>query len=284
MKNIYTLIFFAFIYQSIIQTTTAQPFDMKVEVLSPTQVKLTWTGSVDDESYDVRMKEINDAIWSDFIVLAPSTNRRINNLKPSSIYMWEVRCVNKKKKEKLFFVNGADFTTFSSCKAPQELTMVQSGLDYVFVNWDENGSFKYEVKVQEVGSIDSKIYFTQNSFLRINNLTPYSEYEVSVSSYCKETDLTGSVYSDIEIFETHSFLQSDFERVMYLNSNSIETSSNQNIICDAKLINTFGQIVSDIKPAYSNSKEFFFDLASDTPTGIYVLQIAGSTCKRYLFK
>lgn len=56
------------------------------------------------------------------------------------------------------------------------------------------------------------------------------------------------------------------------------------MISSAKLINSFGQVVSDIIPASLNSEGIYFDLNSNTPAGIYVVQIPGEVGKRYFLQ
>ncbi len=286
MKSILTLVLLSIIFQVKVFAMIEQPSNLKAEVTSPTQVKLSWSGSIDDFCYQVRVKEKSETIWSEFLVTAPSTNRRINNLKIGSSYYWEVQCCGKSKKDVSGFIKGENFITFSNCHAPEEMTMIRSGLDYLIVNWDDNGSSKYEVKIHEADKKESKIYFTQNNTMRIDNLLPYTEYEISISSFCKDEDLTGSVFSEAETFSTYSFLQNDFERLEYAekNSSSNKIGINPKMISSAKLINTFGQVVSDIKPASSNSDGIYFDLNTDTPPGIYVVQIPGEECKRYFLQ
>ncbi len=286
MKCFLTIAFLSVLFQKNVTAGISPPANLRTEVTSPTQVKLIWSGSIDDYSYQVRVKAISETTWSEFIVTAPSTNRRINNLKEGTAYCWEVQCCGKSKKDVSGFIKGEDFITFTDCIAPQEITMVRSGLDYLIVNWEDNGAVKYEVKIHESGVTDKKIYFTQNSTIRIDNLLPYTEYEIAISSFCNETDLTGSVFSESETFSTYSFLQNDFERLEYSDNNSVSSDSkiNPKMFASAKLINTLGQVVSNIKPASSNSAAIYFDLNIDTPAGIYVVQIPGEECKRYFLQ
>ncbi len=286
MKFTLSLAFFTLVVYSISLAGTEQPSNLKTEVTSATQVKLIWSGNIDDYCYQLRVKEKSGAEWNEYIVMAPSTNRRISNLKAGTSYTWEVQCCGKSKRDISGFIKGADFTTFSDCHAPEEISMVRSGLDYLILNWDDIGASKYEVKIQEIGASNSSVYFTQNNTMRIDNLSSYTEYEISISSYCKETDLTGSVFSQPEIFSTYSFLQNDFERLEFSENNidKVNVVKVPKMIGTAKLINSYGQVVSDIKPAMLNSNGVYFDLNSNTPSGIYVVQIAGSTCKRYLLR
>ncbi|GDX53148.1 hypothetical protein LBMAG27_21950 [Bacteroidota bacterium] len=286
MKTILTIALLSIIFQVKVFAVIEQPTNLKAEVTSPTQVKLSWSGSIDDYCYQVRLKEKSESIWSEFLVTAPSTNRRINNLKVGSSYSWEVQCCGKSKKEVSGFIKGENFITFSDCHAPEEITMIRSGLDYLIVNWDDNGSSKYEVKIHEADKNESKIYFTQNNSIRLDNLLPYTEYEISISSFCKEQDLTGSVFSEAETFSTYSFLQNDFQRLEYAekSSSSNKIGINPKMISSVKLINTYGQVVSDIKPASSNLDGIYFDLNANTPSGIYVVQIPGEVCKRYFLQ
>ncbi len=269
------LIFSAFISSAAFDS----PSNLKSEVISATQVKLSWSGGMNDLSYNVRVKEKSETVWTEYLVTAPSTNRRISNLKPGSTYQWEVQSIGKSKREISEKISGEIFTTFSSCNAPDAMAMMRSGLDYLIVDWEDNGSSKYEVRIREINTTEWNSFFTQNNSMRIDNLLPYTEYEVKTSSYCKETDISSSIFSDTQTFSTHSFLQNDFERVTYTENNS---SKNSKMISGARLINTFGQIISDIKPACSNSRGIYFDLNAETPTGIYVVQIPGNEGKRYL--
>ena len=281
MKFTFTLIFLAVSATTFAKTNFEQPTNLKAEVISATQVKLSWSGGINDVTYKVRVKEKSETVWSEFLVIAPSTNRRVNNLKPNSTYQWEIQSCGKAKKDISENTSGESFTTFSSCQAPDAIAMVRSGLDYLIVDWEENGSSKYEVRIRASNTEEWTSYFTQNNSMRIDNLQPYTEYEVEASSYCKETDLMGSVYSSSQIFSTHSFLQTDFERVTY--ADNIPTKNNSpKMISGARLINTFGQIISNIKPACSNSNAIYFDLNSETPNGIYVVQIPGTEGMRCL--
>lgn len=228
MKSFLAIALFWVSFQETVVAGIEPPANLRVEVISPTQVKLIWSGNIDDFCYQVRVKEKSETKWNEFLVTAPSTNRRINNLKAGTVYLWEVQCCGKSKKEVSEFIKGENFITFSNCHAPQEISMVRSGLDYLIVNWDDNDASKFEVKIHEQGTGDNKIYFTEHSTIRIDKLMPYTEYEISISSYCNETDLTGSVFSESEIFSTNSFLQNDFERVVYAGNNSTTKINNPN--------------------------------------------------------
>lgn len=286
MKFILTSAFFVLFFHSFTIAGNEKPGNLKTEVTSASQVKLIWSGNIDDYCYRLRLKEKNGTEWNEYLVMAPSTNRRINNLKAGTTYSWEVQCCGKSKRDVSEFIKGDDFITFSDCHAPDELNLVRSGLDYMIINWEDNGAARYEVKIQESGSNKSENYFTQNNSIRIDNLSPYTEYEISISSYCSGKDLSGSVFSPAEIFSTYSFLQNDFERVEYSeinlkNNNGIQVPQ---MVSTAKLINSYGQVVSDIKPVMLNSTGVFFDLNSNTPTGIYVVQIEGEVGKRYFLR
>ena len=283
MKNIFTITFFEILLQISICNAIDTPANLKAEVINQSQVKLSWTGSINDYSYDVRIKEMNSSVWNEFVVLAPSTNRRVNNLNSNTEYEWQVRCTNKSKKEIAAYINGNNFVTFSSCKAPEEITMVRSGIDYLIINWDDQDAEKYQIRIREEKTMEWVTYFIEKNAIRIDKLLPYTEYEVSISAYCNKEDIAGSVFSSSEIFDTHSFLQNDYERVIFEN-NYFSNSKNQGLVSDAKLINSLGQIVNDIKPACSDLNGVYFDINTDTPAGIYVLQIPGSNGRRYLIE
>ncbi len=286
MKYFLTLTLFSVLLQENVKAEISKPNKLKAEVISSSQVKLNWVGSMDDFCYQVRVKLKNETAWTEYIVAAPSINRRINNLIPGASYNWEVQCCGKSKKEVSGYIKGDDFIPFTNCNAPQEISMVRSGLDYLIVNWDENGSSKYEVKIKDAINSEIKIYFTQNSTIRIDNLLPYTEYEISISSFCKDTDLTGSVFSEAETFSTYSFLQNDFERVAISDNNSAwpAIGTKPKMFASARLINALGQIISDIKPASTNHEGIYFDLNVNTPSGIYVVQIPGAESKRCLLQ
>lgn len=57
MKTILTIALLSIIFQVKVFAVIEQPTNLKAEVTSPTQVKLSWSGSIDDYCYQVRLKE-----------------------------------------------------------------------------------------------------------------------------------------------------------------------------------------------------------------------------------
>ncbi len=256
----------------------SDPAKLKAEVVSPTQAKLSWAGDMNDENYQLEVKAKNETLWSIYTVNAPSTNRRINNLKPSTTYEWRVMSIGKTKRDNSAYAHGEIFTTYSDCLAPQAISLQSGGIDYINIEWEENGSAKYSVRIRQKETEDWTVFSTTQNKIRIENLNSYTEYEVQVNSFCKESDLQGSMYSESNYFSTISFLSQDFDRVSYtdssLNSNSI----------NAQLINVLGQVVDDIHQACTSPEGVYYDVTTQTPSGIYIIQVPGTSAKQYLIR
>lgn len=283
MKHFFaSLLLFSIIHFTASATDIDAPRNLKVESLSPTQVKIFWQGSIDDYCYIIRIKPTTDTAWTKYFMLSPCTNRRINGLKPSTTYEWEIKKYGWARHAVSPFRKGQSFTTFSDCSSPGSITMVRSGIDYLIVNWENNGGAKYAVQLREAGTQQWNTYYTQNNIMRIDALQPYTDYEVQVSSFCFEDATAGSPYSAPETFTTHTFLQNDFQRMVYNEAPVNISSSFSKDVADAHIINQYGDLVTNIKPACISAEGIYFDIDTNIQSGIYTVQIPGTEGKRML--
>ncbi len=270
--------FFTFSFSSAQNSTSLS--GLKSEVISSSQVKVAWEGSLSDKSYEVRRREVNSSFWIYNTVTAPSTSRRFTNLKPATTYEWEVRIVGGKNDA---FVAGEKFTTFSNCELPDDYTIHYSGLTSATLNWSYGNNIdKYAVRIKAVDEEVWKTYFTDYTSLTLNELQPYTEYEWQVSSYCSATSETGSAFSPSQYFSTESYLQLGLNQVMInrkspskktsntiLSSNQSDTNRNNFV----RMINTLGQTVKQFPVSYTDSSgDLFIDINNYPPAGVYFMK------------
>lgn len=253
---------------------------IKSEVISSTQVKVSWEGSISDKAYEIRRRENNNSFWVYNTVTAPSTSRRFTNLKPATTYEWEVRIVGGKNDT---FVPGGQFTTFSNCELPDDYTIHYSGLTGATLNWSYGNNIeKYAVRVKTVDEEAWKTYYTDYTSLTLNGLQPYTEYEWQVSSYCSATSEMGSAFSTSQYFSTESYLQLGLNQVMINRKNllkktsptilsSTQSGTNSNNL--VRMINTLGQTVKQFPISYTDSSgDLFIDINNEPPAGIYFMK------------
>jgi len=253
---------------------------LKYDVISSSQVKVSWEGSLSDKSYEVRRREINTSFWVYNTVTAPSTNRRFTNLKPATVYEWEVRVVGGKNDA---FVRGGEFTTFSNCELPDDYTIHYSGLTSATLKWSYGNNIeKYAVRIKAVDEESWKTYFTEYTSLTLNGLQPYTEYEWQVSTYCSATAGTGSAFSSSQYFSTESYLQLSLNQVM-INRINISKRTTNTILSSSqpaanqhnfvRMINTLGQTVKQFPISYTDSSgDLFIDINNNPPAGVYFMK------------
>lgn len=274
-----SLVFFTF------ENTTAQNTSsltgMKSEIISSTQVKVSWEGSISDKSYEVRRREAGSSFWVYNTVSAPTTNKRFTNLKPSTAYEWEVRVIGGKNDA---FVSGGKFTTFSNCDLPDGFSVQYSGLTGATLSWNyQNNVEKYAVRIRGIEEDDWQTYYTEYTSLTLNDLLPYTEYEWQVSSYCSKIEGSSSAYSVSQYFSTESYLQLGLNQVILDRVNAAKQSSDKKFSSSlsnkqqnnyVKMINTLGQTVEKFPISYTDSSgDLFIDMNSEPPAGVYFMKM-----------
>ncbi len=169
------------------------------------KVPLSWTAVAGATSYDVRFRKVGTTTWSSFATT--NTSRLLVGLLSSSTYEFQgkVRCSNAASG--LWGTLGT-FTTPAPlvvCTSPTTLNVSNVTAASASFSWTAAGTptTSYLLRYREVGTTTWQNCGVTTTSRVIGGLTPGTNYEAQVASYCQSINAFGA-YTPLATFTTVS--------------------------------------------------------------------------------
>ena len=177
-----------------------------------TSAVINWEGN--GQSYDVTIRQRGSNSWAS-IVNVNSTSYNFTSLTPGTNYIYRVRQVCG---EGLYsnWIQGSFTTLENYCDRPQ-ISIGKAGSTSIKVSWEKMSEHHtWEVKI--FSKIDTLYYDAYDYDYVAENLTPLTDYQVTVRAKCNE-----NVYSDWS--DTLSFTTQDCYPVSNIRISNITENS-----------------------------------------------------------
>lgn len=161
----------------------AEPTNLTVSNVTNYTANLAWTpGDSTQVSWTVEYKADNDADWT--AVNVASTTYNMVSLAPNTHYQVRVKANCTATSFSEYAV--ADFTTFSACMEPANISVVSIIGTRVELNWTPRGTetaWVVEYKPENV-SLWQSINVANTPWVTLNGLQPLTTYDVRVKAVC----------------------------------------------------------------------------------------------------
>lgn len=182
--------------------TCVPPASLTISSVTSNSAQFDWPSvSSPVTSYIARYRIVGSPTWNN---AGASTNSKyISGLTPASNYEAQVSSYCSSTGTQTAFTSSVYFTTSTACPLPTNLIVNSTTSNSVDVSWDAMGSpvTSYIVRYRIIGAGSWSNTSTTYNTKTITGLTPASDYEVQVSSYCSASGVqTG--YSASEYFTT----------------------------------------------------------------------------------
>lgn len=175
--------------------TCSQPSNLSGAPLTPTSIRLSWSGIQGALNYTVQYRLSNSITWT----TAPATaltQLTLSGLLPESVYTWRVRAnCSTYSSVATFNTGGAGGNT--GCSQPSNLNATPLTLSSVSLSWSAiSGAFNYTVQYRVSTSATwTTAPATTATQLTLNGLLPETVYIWRVKASC-------STYSSTATFNT----------------------------------------------------------------------------------